>query len=440
MRTFLRTSGAVAASALAAFVLAAGAGAATVANGGFETGDFTGWTKTTSGSGDWFVYTGTTSPFSSQTIAAPPEGTFAATTDQTGPGSHILYQDVALEPGHSHTLSFILYYENRNVLFFSPDSLSESVVPNQQYRVDIMDPAAPVDSVAPGDVLATVFRTMPGDPASKPYTPMTFDLTPFAGQTVRLRYAEVDNQFFFQASVDRVHIDSVSLREPDHFLRYQLDQPDFSGELVTVRDQFGTLRVRLGEAEWLWNPAEKRRTGREPVLIQRPDEHLVCYGLPFITTADRTVVVRNQFTTSTLRVGRPLTLCTPASKSRDEGEPGPPPEDLDHFLCYDVRGETPRFTSETLRVGDQFGSRTVRIDRTRELCNPAEKQHGAPQPIIRSDEHYVCYRITAQDPLFTALGGAPVFTRDQFFLQALRVTTLERLCVPSTKDGGAGDA
>jgi hypothetical protein len=229
----------------------------------------------------------------------------------------------------------------------------------------------------------------------------------------------------------------IAIRLDQHFLRYQLDQREAVGETVTLSDQFGTLQVRLEEAEWLWNPAEKRRTGREPERIQRPDEHLVCYGLPYIPTADRSVVVRNQFTTSTLRVGRPLTLCTPASKGLS-GEVGPPPEDLDHYLCYDVRGETPRFTSETLVVRDQFGERTIRIDRARELCNPVEKRREPREPelIIRPEEHYVCYRITIQTPVFTPLG---VFTRDQFAFQTLRVKTLERLCAPTTKDGGRGD-
>ena len=89
-----------------------------------------------------------------------------------------------------------------------------------------MDPTAPVDSVEPGDVFATVFRTMPGDPLSKPYTPVTFDLTRFAGQTVRLRYAEVDNQSWFLASVDVVDIESVGppppLRLHLHLRRHRL--------------------------------------------------------------------------------------------------------------------------------------------------------------------------------------------------------------------------
>jgi hypothetical protein len=43
MGNFTRVRRAVVVSALGAFVLATGAGAAVVANGNFETGDFTGW-------------------------------------------------------------------------------------------------------------------------------------------------------------------------------------------------------------------------------------------------------------------------------------------------------------------------------------------------------------------------------------------------------------
>ena len=201
----------VALGTIAGLVFLGTALAAAVSNGNFETGDLSGWTAVDSGSGNWSVYSGISSPISGQTIAAPPEGTFAATTDQAGPGSFILYQDLTLEPGLEHTLSFTIYYENRAGVFHTPASLSEGVYPNQQYRVDIIDPAAPVDSVAAGDVLANVFQTEVGDPASLAPTPIYFDLTSFAGSTVRLRFAQVDNQYFFQASVDDVRLESVSL-------------------------------------------------------------------------------------------------------------------------------------------------------------------------------------------------------------------------------------
>jgi hypothetical protein len=87
--------------------------------------------------------------------------------------------------------------------------LDFNVIPNQQYRVDILRPSAPVDSVAPGDVLATVFQTEVGDPASLAPTPVSFDLSGFAGTTVRIRFAEVDNQLFFNASVDDVTVTST---------------------------------------------------------------------------------------------------------------------------------------------------------------------------------------------------------------------------------------
>jgi hypothetical protein len=176
-----------------------------VVNGGFETGTFAGWTTVdqVGGSGSWIVYSGTVTSVSGSFISAPPEGTFAATSDQTGPGSHILYQDLILGPG-AQLLHLFVYYDNQAGFFATPPTLDYNVFPNQQYRIDIMNPAAPVDSVAASDVLADVFHTSEGDPPFLPPTPMEFDLTPFAGTTVRLRFAEVDNQFFFQASTDAV--------------------------------------------------------------------------------------------------------------------------------------------------------------------------------------------------------------------------------------------
>jgi hypothetical protein len=190
------------------FAFASSAVAASFTNGGFETGDFTGWTvvNQAGSSGNWYVYTGTTSPASGATIAAPPEGTHAATSDQTNPGSHQLYQDVTLEPGAKQTLTFTLYYKNNAGSFASPSTLDYNTFPNQQYRVDVMKPSAPVNSVAPGDVLKNLFQTQPGDPNTLAPTVMSFDLSQFAGQTVRLRFAETDNQGTFQASVDAVRI------------------------------------------------------------------------------------------------------------------------------------------------------------------------------------------------------------------------------------------
>jgi hypothetical protein len=181
--------------------------AAPVANGGFESGGLQGWTALGQ-SGDWYVYSGDPPPFGSG--SRPPGGIYAAETEQSGPGSQILYQDVTLAAGATHELSFTIFYKNYSSGFYTPASLINTGEPNQQYRVDIMRPGGPVDSVAPQDVLATVFRTNVGDPLTMAPTNMTFDLSPFAGQTVRLRFAEAVNQNYFSAGVDNVNVASTT--------------------------------------------------------------------------------------------------------------------------------------------------------------------------------------------------------------------------------------
>jgi hypothetical protein len=178
-----------------------------VTNGSFETGDFTGWTVADdgSGSGTWFVSDQATTPLSAFPVPPAADGTFQAFVDQTGPGRHILYQDIVIPASISVTLNMMLWAENYAGGYANPASLDPNVLPNQQARVDIMSTGAPIDDVGAG-VLLNVFKTVPGDPTSIPFGPLTANLTAFAGQTVRLRIAEVDNQFFFNVGVDAVSI------------------------------------------------------------------------------------------------------------------------------------------------------------------------------------------------------------------------------------------
>jgi hypothetical protein len=66
-----------------------------------------------------------------------------------------------------------------------------------------MDPNAPDFDIGAG-VLENLFQTNPGDPLSLGYTTVNFDLTDFAGTTVRFRAAEVDNLGNFLFSIDNV--------------------------------------------------------------------------------------------------------------------------------------------------------------------------------------------------------------------------------------------
>jgi hypothetical protein len=220
-----------------------------------------------------------------------------------------------------------------------------------------------------------------------------------------------------------------------HYVAYELNQPERFFENVTLVDRYGTHSgVGVEEAEFLLVPAEKRRTGRAPEPILDPNAHLVCHGISVASFPERTATVSNQFTpNSTLTLGRPTWLCAPASKALT-GTAGPPPSGLNHYLCYDVRTETPIFPSETLTTQDQFGTRNPRVDRTREFCTPVEKQRaGHPaEPIVRSDDYLACVRISTFTPAFARRN---VSARDQFSLETLRVVSPRRLCVPSTSPG-----
>ena len=190
------------------FVSAAGAG---IRNGGFEEGNFQGWTVADKGeAGSWFVYSGTATPLNSIPVVAPPEGTFAAVTDQFGPGAHVLYQTLKLGTESAQVLSFNLYYRNTGIVFCTPLSLDFTGEEgcNQQYRVDILRKGSDPFSVSSNDVLRTLFRTEVGDPLTLGPTPMSFKLTHLHGKVI-LRFAEVDNVGPFHASVDDVTLQSA---------------------------------------------------------------------------------------------------------------------------------------------------------------------------------------------------------------------------------------
>ena len=201
--------------AFALLVTAAAANAQLLVNGGFESG-LAGWTvvNQAGGSGTWSSQTGTLSPPSAFSVPLPPQGLFSAMTSQSGAGSHVLYQDflVPVSPTPT-TLSFSYYIGNRAGAFFSPASLNFSGAANQQARVDIVTTTGGVFSVLPADVLLNLFQTQPGDALISGYTSFSADVTGLfsahAGETLRLRFAETDNQLFFNFGVDNVQFSSA---------------------------------------------------------------------------------------------------------------------------------------------------------------------------------------------------------------------------------------
>src|SRR2546423_13599970 len=162
--------------------------AATVTNNDFETGNLNGWTTAqTSGctGTGWNAYSGTSASSFFFSVNPPPQGSFAAMSFGNCSSLNTMYQDISLPAGQRHTLSFTIFYYSRNTSFTDPSGGSTSLGGTQGYRVDVMKTTATNDSVAASDVLANVFKTKPGDADSLSPRRVTFDLSAFAGQTVR---------------------------------------------------------------------------------------------------------------------------------------------------------------------------------------------------------------------------------------------------------------
>jgi len=211
-------------AAAAALTLAAASAQAAplLLNGSFESG-FANWSlrNQVGSEGAFALQSGTVSPVTGIAVPSPTGGTFAAMTDAEGPGSHVLYQDFVVPVGtQSGTLSFDVFVGNRANAFSTPASLDFSTPTlNQQARVDILRSSADPFSVAPADVLATIFQTVVGSPLVTGYNTITANLSALlaanAGSNLRLRFAEVDNVNLFQFGVDRVSLDaSATVPEP----------------------------------------------------------------------------------------------------------------------------------------------------------------------------------------------------------------------------------
>ena len=218
-----------------------------IINGGFETGDFTGWTRQTqqsaqtsaagffigdntpspvvvmgdgTGAGD-VIFTPTT-PVNGLPAAGAKTGNFYAVTDGDGAANNALTQTFFVPTNAtSVTLSFALFVNARDGAGEQNTGgpLDYSQATQTQFaRVDLLSSSALPFSTNSGDVLANFYAGV--DPVAgpnplypTPYTVYTFDLTSLAapGKTYQIRIADVGNQFILNTGVDDVSVLAVGL-------------------------------------------------------------------------------------------------------------------------------------------------------------------------------------------------------------------------------------
>jgi hypothetical protein len=202
--------------AIAALLLAAGpAAAAGPVEGGFENG-LAAWTKTSFyGSTEWTVQTKVAAEeeFGAELPAAV--GPYVAATEYGGNDTAILAQTFALPAASSLDLSLYLFYESGTpTVVPTPDTLFVKPFAgggNQQVRVDVLKANAPLESLSPNDILATLYASPPGGPEVLGPTLLSADLSQFAGQTVTLRIASATSDGEMKVGVGAVSLTTTPL-------------------------------------------------------------------------------------------------------------------------------------------------------------------------------------------------------------------------------------
>lgn len=177
-----------------------GAGSGILTNPSFETGNLNGWGTADVGDGAFAVLPAGAPLQSGLSAPVPPDGVFQAITDQGAPGAHVVYQEFEVPAGGQ--VEFDLWWDNQAGVWFNAGDLSPDGDFNQHARVDLLTTGSDPFGTG-GEVLDNLF-TLDSGPFQSGYEHFVFDISGFAGDEVRLRFAEVDNQFFFNFAVDNV--------------------------------------------------------------------------------------------------------------------------------------------------------------------------------------------------------------------------------------------
>jgi len=220
----------------------------------------------------------------------------------------------------------------------------------------------------------------------------------------------------------------------DHFKCYKTKQigDRFDPRQVVLTDQFNTERVNVVRPEAFCNPVDKDGSG-----INDPTAHLACYkirdvrGDEFPKFMKQRVEVTDQFGTRTLLLKKVRSLCLPSSKAPVGEVPGPPPTGLDHFKCYKTKQLGTRFDPRQVVLTDQFNTERVRVVRPEAFCTPVDKDGSG---INNPTAHLTCYKIRdVRGDEFPKFTKRRVEVGDQFGTHSLLLKKTRTLCLPSSK-------
>lgn len=185
-----------------------------ITNGGFETGSFAGWNANVQGGSNGSLYingNGNNTPYSGFSAATNPTGgNYYAITDQGGPGSYSLTQGFTLATATTVHISFD-YFANNQAGAYYQNGRDSNTSPNQNALVDILFGGSDPFSENGGDVAASLLTAT--TLGVNDWSSWSGDVTLGAGSYL-IRFAETDNQGFFQLGVDNVSVIGGAVPEP----------------------------------------------------------------------------------------------------------------------------------------------------------------------------------------------------------------------------------
>jgi subtilisin family serine protease len=165
-------------------------------------------------------------------------------------------------------------------------------------------------------------------------------------------------------------------------------------------------------------------------------DHFKCYEVKGEGFKPRPVVVlSDQFHEERVALGKPDVLCNPVDKRHGDVH-----EDIDdpsaHLTCYRIRdageGDSAKFSSREVEVENQFGSQTLELKRPRTLCGPSSKSvlGQDPGPPPEVLDHFKCYKAKGK-----RLSPRPtVVLTDQFGTDEATVGKPVLFCTPVNKN------
>jgi hypothetical protein len=217
----------------------------------------------------------------------------------------------------------------------------------------------------------------------------------------------------------------------DHQLCYVATANFPKPPTVVLKNQFSTFTPKIGKVAYHCNPVVKT-TPTATFPITNPNAHLLCWTITEPAQPTPTVQVANQFGAATLVPGQPNLLCLPTWKSLTgpPHEKTPEPPGLSHFTCYPVKVQSGAYKPPAITLQDEFAPKPVPVKVNpvpQELCLPTQKTVGTKvYKIVNPTMHLLCFAVSA----------TPIeqpWDQNQFGTAKVRIIRTRWLCLPSTK-------